>query len=121
MGVMKRLLLSIPLALIIAFGVAPSGIAHADTPKTLITGYVFKMGKPMPGMTVVASCGRYFADADITDATGAYLTSLPTSQCGWGSDVELMAISATDWGTARGMTYRVNSKLNIANTPINVE
>jgi len=119
---MKRLLfLGIFLAIITAVGVAPSGVAHAASPETLITGYVFKAGVPLSGMTVVASCGRYFADTDVTDATGAYLTTLPISECGWGSDVELIAISSSGSATARGMTYKVNSKLNIANTTIYVK
>lgn len=108
-------------AIVFALVVAPSSIVHAAAPETLITGYVFKDNAPLSTMTVIASCGRYFADADVTDATGAYLTSFPISECGWGSDVELLAISSTDVATARGTTYKVTSKLNVANTMIFVK
>lgn len=117
---MKRVLQSILLATI-AVAIAPSSTAYAAGGATLITGYVLKAGVPQSNVTVIASCGRYFADADITDATGTYLTAFPISECGWGSDVELLAISSTSFGTARGMTYKVTSKLNIANTTILIE
>jgi len=115
---MRKILLSVFLPTVFVLSVIPASTAQAASAETLITGYVLRAGAPLSGATVIASCGRYFADADVTDATGAYLTSLPITECGWGSDVELIAISATNFATARGATYRVTNKLNIVNTTI---
>jgi len=115
---MRKILLAVFLSTIIALILAPATSAQASSAQTLITGYVQIRGVPLSGATVIASCGRYFADTDVTDATGAYLTTFPIAECGWGSDVELVAISSTNFGTARGTTYKVTSKLNIANTTI---
>lgn len=115
---MRKILQIVFLSVVFALNVAPASTAQAAGAQTLITGYVLKAGAPLSGVTVVASCGRYFADTDVTDATGAYLTSLPIAECEWGSDVELVAISTTNFATARGTTYKITSKLNIANTTI---
>lgn len=103
---------------VVALSLTPTTSAQASSAQTLITGYVQAAGVPLSGVTVIASCGRYFADTDVTDATGAYLTSLSIAECGWGSDVELVAVSNADFATARGTTYKVTSKLNIADTMI---
>lgn len=118
---MKQVLWGMLLATVLALGVTPSNIAHAAAPETIITGYVFKNGAPLPGMVIFASCGPFGADVDATDATGAYLTSLPISQCGWGSHVELFAFSSHDTGSAQGTVHKVTSKLNIVNTNILIE
>lgn len=118
---MRKVFQGTVLAVALVVSVASPGVAHAASPETLVTGYVLKNGLSLSGMTVTASCGRYFADTDVTDATGAYLISFSISECGWGSDVELLATSDTDFATARGTTYKVTSKLNIANTIIRVQ
>jgi len=116
---MRKMFQGVSLAAALIVSTTQSGVVHAaSSAKTLVTGYVIKNDVPISGMTVVASCGRYFADTDVTDATGAYLISFSISECGWGSDVELLATSDTDFATARGMTYKITSKLNIANTTI---
>lgn len=115
---MRKILLSVFLSTVIVLSVGPASTVQAASAETLITGYVLEAGAPVSGVTVIASCGRYFADTDVTDATGAYLTSLPIAECGWGSDVELVAISATNFATARGTTYKVTSKLNMTNSTI---
>jgi hypothetical protein len=115
---MKKTLSSIIMLSLLLVGIVPASAHAASDGRTLITGYVTEKGKGVEGATVVASCGRYFAATDVTDATGAYLTTLPIVECGWGSDVELLAVTDTNFGTARGYTIRITSKLNIANTPI---
>lgn len=115
---MRKTLLSALVSTVFALSVAPAGTAQASSAQTRITGYVLDGGAPLAGVTVIASCGRYFADMDVTDATGAYLTSLSADECGPLSDVELVATSNNNFATARGTTYKVTSRLNIANTTI---
>lgn len=115
---MGKILLSVFLSTTVVLSMTPSSTAQAASAETLITGYVLEAGAPLSGVTVIASCGRYFADADITDTTGSYLTSLPAAECGPLSDVELVAVFDTSFATARGITYKVTSKLNIASTTI---
>jgi hypothetical protein len=116
---MRKMLLSVFLSAAV-LSLVPTSAAQAAGAQTLITGYVLEASAnvPLSGVTVIASCGRYFADIDITDATGAYLTSLSAAECGPLSDVELIAISNANFAAARGTTYKVTSKLNIANTII---
>jgi hypothetical protein len=116
---MKKRILSMFVAILAVAGVLCGGVAHAAPLSiTMITGVVTHSGTPVAGATVVASCGRYFADTDVTGADGAYLTSLPISECGWGSDVELLAITDTNFGTALGRANQITSRLNVADTDI---
>lgn len=115
---MKKLFLTVLVAMLVSAGLAPTTASAATIPQTDVTGVVTENHVAAANANVMVECNGN-TEMDTTDAFGSYLVTFASADCPFGVTVKVTAEKDGRSGVKTGTVQGITTKLNLA--IVNVE